>query len=148
MIVAFCGHSTYTQHADDDEKILDILENKAHDECVEFYLGEYGFFDNFAYECAKKFQRAHPQSKLIFVTPYPLNEKNSQDKKDRFDLIVYPALESVPPRYAIVYRNRWMVEQADLIIAYITHAYGGAYTMYRHALRKKKEIYNIAPSNI
>lgn len=29
-------------------------------------------------------------------------------------------------------------------IAHITHTYGGAYSMYRYAMRKK-EIYNIAP---
>lgn len=69
-------------------------------------------------------------------------------QKDRFDLTVYPELENVPPKYAISHRNRWMVEEADFIVAYVKHEYGGAYTMYRYAKRKGKVAYNIAEEGI
>ena len=140
MIIAFCGHATYIQNSEDEKKVLEILELRLGDAPSEFFLGEYGSFDRFAYNCAKKFKEKHSNTKLIFVTPY----LRVEGKNDRFDGILYPELERIPPRYAISHRNRWIVEQADIIIAYVAHAYGGAYAMYRYAKHKGKEIYNIA----
>ena len=145
MIIAFCGHSNYVENSGDEEKIIRILTSRA-ENSNEFFLGEYGGFDNFAYKCATKFKKTHMDSKLIFVTPYIYEQyrKKSTDYEKRFDLILYPELENVPPKYAISRRNKWMVEKADIIIAYITHRYGGAYAMYSYAKSKNKEIYNIA----
>ena len=36
-----------------------------------------------------------------------------------------------------------MPENADLVIAYINHSYGGAWQTYQHAKRKKKQIINL-----
>ena len=147
MVITFCGHSKYEGTAEDEIKILKLLNQKAGNSSVEFFLGGYGGFDWFAYRCAKKFQKEHEEAKVIWITPY-LNSSLSDDKKNRFDLIVYPELEKIPLKYAIVYRNRWMVEQADIVISYIINQYGGAYAMYQYAKRKNKEIYNIAVPHI
>ncbi len=87
---------------------------------------------------------------MIFITPYlsPTLEKKSASYQKGFDSVIYPEIENVPPRYAIVHRNRWIVEQADVLIAYVTHTYGGAYTMYQYAKRKTKKIYNIAKKEV
>ena len=61
-----------------------------------------------------------------------------------YDLILYPELENKPKRYAITYRNRYMVEVADYIIAYVTHDWGGAYATYQHAKKKGKTVFNLA----
>ena len=147
MIVTFCGHSKYEGSVEDEKKILDLLMKKTGQVSVEFFLGGYGDFDRFAYGCAKQFQKERGDAKLILVTPY-LNTKNMEDKENCFDEIIYPELEKVPRKYAIIHRNRWMVEKADIVISYVTHQYGGAYTMYQYAKRKKKEIYNISGRNI
>ncbi len=151
MIVAFCGHSSYAKTEADEKRVLEILEHILENDTIEFFLGGYGEFDNFAYKCAQKFKKTHPHAKLIFVTPYipaQTSQSHIEYNKNRFDLILYPNLEHIPPRYAISHRNKWMVEQADIVIAYITHRFGGAYTMYRHAKQKNKKIYNIAPALI
>ena len=147
MVIAFCGHSQYIKNLEDEKLVLEILKKRVANNDVDFLLGEYGGFDNFAYGCVKQFKTLHPKSNLIFVTPYISLEyqKNQIEyRKERFDMVIYPSLEKVPPRYAISHRNRWIVEQADIIIAYITHQYGGAYAMYKYAKRKNKEIYNIS----
>ena len=141
MIIAFCGHSRYESALEDEKKILEILEKRVGDASVEIFLGEYGDFDKFAYDCAKKFKNNHTGVKLVFITPYITVAKH---KKDRFDLIIYPELEKIPFQYAILHRNKWMVDKSDIIIAYVTHKYGGAYTMYRYAKQKNKELYNLA----
>ena len=89
------------------------------------------------------FKNIHPDSSLVFISPYAkpsyLNKRSGA-----FDLTIYPELGQILPRYAICYKNKWTVESADIIISYITHEYGGAYTAYRYALSRKKPVYNIA----
>ena len=147
MIVAFCGHSSYVRAQADEQRVLDILENKIGGAYCEFFLGEYGAFDSFAYHCARKFKEAHPNCRLAFITPYNsiAYQKNYiKYQKERFDLVIYPEIEKAPLRYAISHRNKWIAEQADIVIAYITHEYGGAYATYLHARRNNKQIFNIA----
>ena len=151
MTVVFCGHSTYIEKNNDKKKVLEILEERVGENSCEFFLGEYGRFDFFAYDCAKAFKEKHPNAKLIFVTPYVIDQRGKEYasyKRKKFDMIIYPELERAPLRYAISHRNRWMIKQADIVISYIDHQYGGAYAMYRQAKAQNKELYNIAPSII
>jgi hypothetical protein len=64
-------------------------------------------------------------------------------QKERYDAIIYPEIEDKPPKFAITYRNRWMIEQSDLVVFGITHDFGGAYHAYRYAKRKKKQLFNV-----
>ena len=147
MIVSFCGHSDYIPNPSDEEKILDILEKEAKNETIDFFLGGYGNFDSFTYHCAKKFKSKHKTAKLIWITPYIPYEKNDSrcgSQQEKFDLILYPDLEHIPPKYAIFHRNKWIVAHSDLIIAYVKRSFGGAYTMYRYAKKQNKKIYNLA----
>ncbi len=57
---------------------------------------------------------------------------------------IYPALEDVPPKYAILRRNEWMVERADLVIGYITHNFGGAARTWKYAKRKGIPLVNLS----
>ena len=59
-------------------------------------------------------------------------------------LMIYPALENVPPKYAIIRRNEWMIDKADLLIAYVTHGWGGAARTYRYAKQKGIPTVNLA----
>ena len=111
------------------------------------YLGGYGGFDNFAYDCCKKFKETHNNIPLIFVTPYltvEYQKDHLNHQKTRYDVIIYPEIENKPPRYAITYRNKYMVEKADFVVAYMTHDWSGAYKTYQYANLKKKPIFNIS----
>lgn len=143
MVIAFFGHSDYIEKRGDKELVLKLISEIADNAKADFYLGDHGGFDKFAYSCAMSFKNIHPDSSLVFISPYAkpsyLNKRSGA-----FDLTIYPELEEILPRYAICYRNKWTVESADIIISYITHEYGGAYTAYRYALSRKKPVYNIA----
>ena len=149
MIIAFCGHGEYRESAEDEQKILEILEREVGDGPCEFFLGGYGGFDGFSHSCAKKFKKEHPHAKLIFVTPY-MDEKYIKSRTEYMkDVnVVYPPIENVPKKFAIQHRNRWMMEQADVVIAYVSRSFGGAYTTYKYAKTKKKRIYNISPRDV
>ena len=135
MIVTFCGHSQYIAKQEDEEKILSLLQNEVGNAPAEFFLGGYGAFDTFAFHCCKKYQATHPSVKLVFVSPYLNAEKNG------YDAVLYPTLEQVPLKFALSHRNRWMVENADVVVAYIDHAWGGAYQTCVHAKRRQKTIF-------
>ena len=147
MILTFCGHADFHKTPDLESRMLTLLAEHVGDTPAEFYLGGYGGFDSFAYEVASQYQKTHPQVSRIFVTPYlsvEYQRTHLTEAAARYDLILYPEPERVPPRFAITYRNRYMVEQADLVIAYVCRARGGAYQAYRHALRKGKTVINLA----
>lgn len=151
MIVTFCGHADFLKSEKYEQILLNLLEKVVGDRPAEMYLGGYGGFDDFAYDCCKKYKRTHPGISLVFVTPY-LTEAYQKDhlknQENRFDYILYPEIENKPKKFAIVYRNKYMVEKADVVIAYVMHDFGGAYATYTYAKRKGKEIFNLAQRQV
>jgi len=146
MVVTFIGHAKFLNSDKFENKILALLEKSVGDNSASFYLGGYGAFDEFAYECCKKYKKAHKSVSLIFVTPYITlsYQKNHLDSiSTKYDGIIYPEIETKPLKYAIIYRNRWMIEKADLIICGISHTYGNAYKAYKYAKQKGKLIFNV-----
>ena len=143
MIITFCGHSDYIPTPDDEERVLSLLERIVGDGAAEFFLGGYGAFDHFAYNCCKQYKQTHPRVSLVFVTPY-IREAYLKGKDRIYDEIVYPEIGDKPQRFAISYRNKYMVEKADRVIAYVSHDWGGAYATYKLALKKGKIVYNLA----
>ena len=147
MIVTFCGHDQFSKSEEYEQKLLAFLEEKVGDLPGDMYLGGYGSFDGFAYDCCKKYKETHPNVSLVFVTPYltiDYQKNHLNYQKIKYDSILYPEIEDKPKRYAITYRNKYMVEKADFLVAYVSHNWGGAYTTYKHAKRKGKEIFNLA----
>ena len=64
--------------------------------------------------------------------------KDIEYYENYYDEIVIPdAIGRAHPKAAIMLRNRWMVDTADLIIAYLEHEQGGAYAAVEYA--KKNE---------
>ncbi len=137
MKVTFCGHSElYRQEESVAAWLNAILPPLIEQGADKFYLGGYGKFDSLAAEAVRRQKRHYPQIEAILVLAY-LNHTTDAAGYDR---TVYPPLENVPPRYAIIKRNYWMVEAADAIISYVTHDWGGAAKTLAHAKKKQKII--------
>ena len=141
MIITFCGHSTFNKTDEYEHELLEILESTVGDAPAEFFLGGYGNFDSFAYSCCKKYKIKHPKVSLVFVTPYL---KIDPTYAALYDSVVYPDIEDKPLKFAITYRNKYMVEKADIVVAFIDHEWGGAYKTYVYAKRKGKRVINLA----
>ena len=56
-------------------------------------------------------------SELICVLPYLQKDVEYYENYDR--VIIHESREKSQPKAAITNRNRWMVEQADLLICYV-----------------------------
>ena len=135
MIVTFCGHS---QIADKDA-VRKRLTDEIHAGYRMFYLGGYGDFDNLAVAVLSEFKKAYPDMERLLIIPYIDREYNTA----QYDGTLYPPLENVPKRFAISRRNRWMIEQASVVIAYVDHSWGGAAKTLDYAIKKGLQIINL-----
>ena len=88
-----------------------------------FYVGHQGKFDRLALAALQ--QAYLPTSRDVPWQPA--------------DTMVPDGIEDVPKRFAISYRNRWLVEHADMVIAYVLYR-GGAMQFVELAQRKGKRI--------
>ena len=143
MIISFCGHSTFREEPEVKEEFLKILEEKISGEDVIFYLGGYGNFDKICFDLLSKLKSKYTNIKRVFITPYLYNYDKLKSLSKIYDETMYPPIETAPPKFAIDRRNRWMIENSDMLICYITHTFGGAYKTYKYALNKNIKIINI-----
>ena len=136
MIVTFCGHNDVA-NPDDVRRWLehtvgDLIQRGA----TTFCLGGYGGFDRLAASVLHNISASNPSVESILVLPY----LNREAEDDLYDGTIYPPLENVPKRLAIIKRNEWMVDHADVIVAYVLHDWGGASAMLQYAIHKGKEV--------
>ena len=52
-------------------------------------------------------------------------------------------IEAIPPRYAIDFRNRWLVQHCDYAVCYITRSFGNAAKYARSAEKQDKKLIRI-----
>lgn len=72
-------------------------------------------------------------------------ERLSGKSIDDFTETLFPeVMENVPPRFAIDRRNNWMLQQADFVVVYVTHTWGGAAKFAGKAEKQGKIVINLA----
>lgn len=150
MIITFCGHRSifgFEQNLRGQlaDALSRIFQNaQCEHESLSFYCGGYGAFDSLAARVIDNVREQFPAVKCekLFITPYitPSYFQHNEFMRTRYDNIIYPPLETVPYRLAIVKRNEWMVLQSDLIISFVRHSWGGAAHMAEFAKKKNKQI--------
>lgn len=146
MIVTFCGHRDFVETAEAENQLTMFLEKYARENVrLVFYNGGYGNFDYFAAKCVQRMQEQYSNIRNCLVLPYidqPFLDRIAVFT-NRFDETIYPPLENVPRRYAIIRRNEWMVDSADVVIACVKYSWGGAARTLEYARRKRKNIIQI-----
>jgi len=134
--ITFCGHKDVSDSKNVEQWLRSVCSDLIAHGADEFYLGGYGGFDHLCATVLRELKTSHPQIKLILVLPY----LNSSILTQGYDETIYPSLENVPLRFAISRRNEWMVKESDVVVAYVTHGWGGAAKTLEYAKRKKKRI--------
>ena len=138
MVCAFFGHRDAPIEIRDKikETVINLIEEI---DVTKFYVGNNGDFDRMALSVLKELSEMYPQIDYYVVYAY-LPEKGGDD----FEHTIYPeGIETVPKRFAIDYRNRWIVGQADIVVAYVRRAYGGAAKFVNMAERQGKDVINL-----
>lgn len=106
-----------------------------------FYVGHQGQFDAIVRSTLRELKKEYPQVNYAVVLAYMPGKKTEYD--DYSDTMLPEGIESVHPHYAISWRNNWMLQQSDYVVAYIAHAWGGAYQYTMKAKRHGIIVHNI-----
>ena len=117
--------------------IRDILQADAY---VVFLIGRNGEFDEHVASVIKVIQKevGTENSEIALVLPYTVADLIYYEAY--YDSIIIPeAVHHAHPKSAITRKNRWMIEQSDLVITYTERDEGGAYTAMKYAKKLNKK---------
>ena len=120
------------------EVLIDLITNNGVDT---FYVGNQGRFDGIVRSVLRELAQEYPEIHYAVVLAYLPGKKNEYDD---FSETIFPeGIEAVHPRYAIDWRNRWMLQRADFVVTYIAHPWGGAAKFAEKAKREDKTVINL-----
>ena len=137
---------TFFGHRDCPESIKVILKKEierliCNQQVDTFYVGTQGSYDRMSYSALKELRSKYSHIKVYRVLAYmPRNDTVSNNNAQNEDTILPEGIERVHPRYAIVWRNNWMIDSSEYVIAYITHPTGGAYQAVEKAKKKGRTV--------
>ena len=121
--------------------LVDLIENHTVDM---FYVGQQGTFDAIVRSVLKELVLVYPHINYAVVLERMPPKREAFDTRDYSDTMLPEGIESVHPRFAISWRNKWMLRQSDYVVTYITHSWGGAAQFAELAERHRKVIINLA----
>ena len=139
MVCTFFGHKDTPKEIEPTLRstLIDLIENK---NVTTFYVGNNGNFDTMVRRQLEYLSQTYPITYSI-VLAYLRTEKN---KYDNLTNTIYPeGIETVPKRFAISWRNKWMLQQSDIVVTYVTHNFGGAWNFKTIAEKQEKKVFNI-----
>lgn len=148
-IVAFFGHRDVMVTGSLEHKLEEVVQHLILDGYREFWCCDQGNFDWVSRIVMRRMKKRYPDISLCCLCAYNPN-RYSKLKQDfwfeDFDFI-YPAEAAYgPQKFAILRRNKYIVEHADVFVCYVTRQSGGAYRALNLARQKGKRIFNLAES--
>lgn len=123
--------------------LLTILENLILEQGADlFYVGNQGQFDAYVRSTLRVLVIKYPHIRYSVVLAYMPGSTNKYE--DYSDTILPEGIEAVPPKFAISWRNNWMLRKADIVVTYITHTWGGASQFSNKAQKAGKQVINLS----
>ena len=123
------------------EVLIDLIENHAVDM---FYVGRQGAFDAMVRSVLKELILEYPHIRYAVVLERIPEKQNESDPRDYSDTMLPEGIENVHPRFAISWRNKWMLRQAEYVVAYVVHSVGRSSQFVEMAARQGKRIVRIS----
>lgn len=138
-VCTFFGHHDCTDEIQPELRklLIDLIENQSADE---FYVGNQGAFDRIVRSVLRELKTAYPNIRYSVVLAYMPQKRGELDMRDFSDTMLPEGIEEIPPRFAISWRNNWMLRRADTVIVYVKHSWGGAAQFAEQAERQKKTV--------
>ena len=121
--------------------LIDLIENHTVDM---FYVGQQGAFDGIVRSVLKELVSIYPHIHYAVVLERLPPKRDEFDARDYSDTMLPEGIETVHPRFAISWRNKWMLKESDYVVTYITHSWGGAAQFAEMAERQSKEVIRLA----
>lgn len=143
MTCTFFGHRFVPQKIEPTlwSTLIDLIENHGVDL---FYVGNHGDFDAMVRRVLRELSAKYP-IRYSVVLAYMPEKKGEFDTADYSNTILPEGIEAVPKRFAINYRNKWMIEQSDIVVTYVVHAaVSGAAQFKKLAERRGKTVIELS----
>ncbi len=147
--VAFFGHRDLNNIQEIETVLYEYIANLLIEKGVtELFVGRNGCFDICVSSVIRQIKKEIGDDNCIhsLVLPYPTLEyiENVESFEKYFDEIyIFDQFCKYYPKNVISARNRFMVDQADLIVCYVERESGGAYAAMKYALNKGKDVVNL-----
>ena len=137
-VCTFFGHSTCPVSIRPAlrDSIVELIENKG---VSMFYVGDRGEFDRMVLSVLRELKSEYDIDYAIVLAYLP-EKHGAADTRDFSDALFPEGIEKVPKRFAIAWRNRWMLQRSDYVITYVRHSWGGAAQFAELAQRQKKTV--------
>lgn len=124
------------------EVLAELIEKQ---NVTRFYLGQQGNFDAMALGVLAELRQTHDICYEVVLAYLPAKQAPLYET---IPTVLPEGIEKAPRRFAIDYRNRWMVAQSDIVITYVTRAFGGAAKFKEAALKKRKTVIELSGRNV
>ena len=136
----FFGHRSVTQKIEPTLRstLIKLIEENVVDL---FYIGNNGGFDMTVRKVLRDLTKIYPISYFVVLAYLP-KENRSPDLSDFSDTIIPDGIEKVPRRFAIDYRNKWMISRSDHVVTYVRNDVASCAAKYKR-LAVRKGIKNI-----
>lgn len=136
----FIGHRDTSEIVENslEAVIRNLILNKS---VTRFYVGTHGNFDITVQRLLKKLKKEYSFIEYKIVLAYI--PQKADDYTDYSNTIYPDGLENVPYRFAIVERNKWMIDNSDYLICYVKHKFSNAYKFKEYAVKKDKIIFQL-----
>lgn len=143
MVCSFFGHKDAPQslYSKIRENIEHLITQRNADS---FMVGNQGRFDVMVLKALRELKQEYPHICYNVVLAYMPTQKLEYELYDPLETFLPEGIETVLKRFAISWRNKWMVRESDLILCYISHSWGGAAQFVEHAKRQGKEVINLS----
>lgn len=122
--------------------IEDLIEQGV----TEFLVGNHGQFDGMVHSCLQSLQKQYPNIRYSVVLAYLPTEKRAFG--DLSDTMYPEGIEAAPRKFAIDWRNRFLIDSADICLCYVNHTWGGAYKFAQMAKRRGLTVVNLGSAAI
>lgn len=135
--VTFFGHRDTPKEIEPALRLtlIDLIENK---NATVFYVGNHGKFDAMVRRQLEDLSKTYP-IKYSVVLAYMPSRNDTPDEHS----ILPEGIETVPRRFAINYRNKWMLTKSDIVVTFVTRKFGGAWEFKQIAENREKFIISI-----
>lgn len=120
------------------EVLLDLIEDHG---VKQFYVGNQGNFDAMVCCLLAEFERSHGIQYDVVLAYLP---RKSDPFFEAYYTILPEGIETVPPRFSIDYRNKWLIDHSDIVVTYVTHVTGGAAKYKAIAIKQQKAVIELS----
>ncbi len=150
LTVCLFGHRIIEDYITVEAKLYELLRIITQRESreIEFLIGRNGDFDQITASVIRKLKKETGNENLFLtlVLPYETAElrNNTEAFESYYDSIeICEASADCNFKYAIVARNRDMVDRSDMVVVYVKNESGGAYQALKYAEKNQKRIINL-----